>query len=178
MKKLILISLLLCSVSVASAQFYGIKVNTLGLATGTINAGAEISVAKQWSVDISGYFNPIKTGNFRSQFWYVQPGVRYWLYEHFVGHFFAAHIAYGGYNIGNDRWHYKGWLTGLGFSYGYTWILSKQWNFTLEGGLGLYYMRDKKRFYDLDDWTPERIVHYKRLGLAPSKMEVSFTYLF
>lgn len=177
-KIIILAALLICAVTGVRAQFYGVKANTLGLATGTVNAGVEFSLGKQYSLDVSAYFNPIKTDKFSSQFWYVQPGVRYWRYEHFVGPFYAAHIAYGRYTVGNDRWHYKGWFAGLGVSYGYTWILSKQWNFTLEGGLGLYYMRDTKRFCEYDDWQPIRIVHYKRVVLAPSKLEVSFSYLF
>ena len=169
---------LLLEATGAKAQFYAVKGNTLGWATGTVNAGVEIALGKQWSIDLSGYWNPVKTDKFSSRFWYVQPSVRYWRYEHFVGPFYAAHIAYGRYNIGNDRWYYKGWLTGIGLSYGYTWILSRQWNFTLEGGLGIYYMRDRKRQYDYDDWSPVCITHYKRWALAPSKLEISFSYLF
>lgn len=160
------------------AQFYGIKTNTLGLATGTINAGLEIAVAKQWSVDVSGYWNPVKTNRFSSRLLLVQPAVRFWRYEHFVGHFYSAHLAYGQYNVGNDRWHYKGWLTGLGFSYGYTWILSTRWNICAEAGLGFYYLNDSKRNYETDDWEPVCIKHYNRIAIAPSKLELSISYLF
>lgn len=178
-KTIVILSLiLLCSVTGAKAQFYGIKTNTVLLATGTINAGFEMSVSKQWSIDVPVYWNLINTNKFSSRFWYVQPGVRYWRYEHFVGPFYAAHAAYGRYNVGNDRWHYKGWFSGLGFSYGYTWILSKRWNLTAEGGLGFYFMRDRKRYYEIDDWEPECIRNYRRFVVAPSKLEVSFTYLF
>jgi hypothetical protein len=148
------------------------------MATGTVNAGFEMSVEKQWSIDVSAYWNPLRTDKFSSRLWYVQPGVRYWLYEHFVGHFFAAHTTYGRYNFGNEGWYYKGWLTGIGFSYGYTWILTKRWNLTAEGGIGLYYMRDRKHLYEIEDWEPECIINYRRLVVAPSKIEVSFTYLF
>jgi len=177
-KSIIALALILCAATGAKAQFYGVKVNTLGLATGTVNAGVEFSVGKQYSLDVSGYWNPINTDKFSSRFWYVQPALRYWIYEHFVGHFLSVHPAYGQYDIGNDRWHYKGWLTGLGVSYGYTWILSKRWNLTAEAGLGLYYMRDTKRRYEYDDWSPICIRHYRRAALAPSKLELSFTYLF
>ena len=175
---IILAALVACSVTGAKAQFYGIKVNTLGLATGTVNAGAEVSVAKQWSVELSGYWNPIKTDRFSSRFWYVQPAARYWLYEHFVGHFVAAHPVYGRYRVGNDLWYYKGWLTGVGFSYGYTWILTKRWNLTAEGGIGFYYMRDRKRLHHIDPWQPECVTNYRRWIAAPSKLEVAFSYLF
>jgi hypothetical protein len=179
MKRLMIIAaLLLCFGTGAKAQFYGIKANALGLATGTINAGVEVAVEKQWSVELSGYWNPIKTDGFSARAWWVQPAVRYWRYEHFVGHFFAAHPAYGRYNVGNDKWYYKGWFTGLGVSYGYTWLLSKRWNLTAEAGLGLYYMSDTKRNYEYDDWSPICITHYRRVALMPSKLEVSFSYLF
>ena len=177
-KTIILTVLMLAAVTGARAQFYGVKVNTLHLATGTLNAAFEMSLGKQWSLDVPVYWNPIETGSFSSRLWYVQPGVRYWRYEHFVGPFYGAHLTYGRYDIGNDRWHYKGWFAGLGVSYGYTWILSTQWNFTLEAGIGLYYMRDRKRKYEYDDWEPICVTHYKRWVLAPSKLEISFSYLF
>lgn len=104
--------------------------------------------------------------------------VRWWRYEHFAGPFFAVHPAYGRYEVGNDRQRYKGWLTGLGVSYGYTCLLSKRWNLTAEGGLGLYRMRDTRRFPEYDDWAPVCVTHYRRLVLAPSKLELSFSYLF
>lgn len=180
MKKALLITLVLScfGITCARAQFYGVKVNALELAAGTLNAGAEVAVAKQWSLDISGYWNPLKTDRFSSRLWYLQPGVRYWLYEHFVGHFFAAHAAYGRYNIGNDRLYHKGWAAGLGVSYGYTWILSKQWNLTAEGGFGFYYLRRAKHYYEYDDWSPVCIPQYRNIVVAPSKLEIAFTYLF
>lgn len=117
---IILCLLFLGSFTDAKAQFYGVKTNALYLGTGTINAGFETSVGKQWSVDISGYWNPVSTKKMSTRAWYVQPAIRYWQYEHFVGPFWSVHLAYGRYNVGNDRWHYKGWFSGLGFSYGYT----------------------------------------------------------
>lgn len=171
-------ALVLLGCTGAKAQFFAVKANALGLVTGTVNAGVEMSVAKQWSVELSGYWNPIQTDRFSARAWWVQPAVRWWRYEHFVGHFFAAHPAYGRYNVGNSVWHRRGWFTGLGFSYGYTWILTKRWNLTAEGGIGVYYMRDTKRLYKVDDWSPECISHYRRVVLAPSKLEVSFSYLF
>ncbi len=121
----------------------------------TLNAGAELAIAKQWSVDLSGYWNPVKTNNISLKHFYLQPSVRWWLYEHFAGHFAALHVAGGKYNIGNKNRYTKGWFTGLGVSYGYTWILSRQWNLTAEGGFGFYYTRNKRRDYVVDDWQEE-----------------------
>ena len=175
---MIITALIICSATGAKAQFFGIKSNVVMLPTGTVNLGVEVAVDKQWSLDISGYWNPIKTDNFSSKLWYVQPGVRYWLYEHFVGHFAAAHAAYGQYDVANKRHSVEGWFTGLGVSYGYTWIITKQWNFTLEGGLGIYYMRDTKYPKQYDPYANYCMTHYRRLVLAPSKLEAAFTFLF
>lgn len=164
MKRCLIVLLALCALTVAKAQVYGVKTNALGWATGTLNAGVEMSVTKQWSIELSGYWNPI------AKSWWVQPAVRYWLREHFAGHFFSAHPAYGWYNIDNR----KGLFSGLGVSYGYTWPLSGRWSFTAEGGLGVFYMRDTKRLSE----TPECVTRSSRIVLAPSKVEVAFGYLF
>jgi len=148
------------------------------LAGGTLNGGMEIAIAKQWSIDISGYWNPIKTKNFSIRHTYIQPSVRWWLYEHFAGHFIALQVAGGYYDIGKSDYHTKGWFTGLGTSYGYTWLLSKQWNLTAEGGIGFFFIKNKKLSYFVDDWEPEIIRHSQRIVLYPSKVELSLTYLF
>ena len=108
----------------------------------------------------------------------LQPGLRRWLYEAYAGHFWAAHLAVARYNIGNAHWHYKGWLAGIGVSYGYAWLLSKRWNLSVEAGVGLYYMKDRKRDHCVPWTADEYIGHNRRLVLGPSKCEVAFTYLF
>lgn len=179
MKRITLCLLIFISIcGGVKAQFYTAKVNGLGLATGTVNAAVELSISKQWSVELAGYWNPVQTKSFRTTALWIQPAVRYWIFEHFVGHFISTHITVGKYDIGNAKHHFKGWLSGIGCSYGYTWILSKRWNMTAEAGLGLYYLRDKLRSYEIPEWQPIRIVNYQRVVLAPSKLEISFSYLF
>ena len=67
---------------------------------------------------------------------------------------------------------------GAGSSVGYAWRLARRWSFSLEGGLGIYYMDDTR-------WPPRPspvedvlLRHYRRVVLAPAKMEVSFSYVF
>lgn len=69
----------------ASAQNSAVRVNTLGIATGTINAGLDVGVSARWSVEGSVYWNPIKGGGFRSQGAAFSLGARYWRYEPHVG---------------------------------------------------------------------------------------------
>lgn len=162
----------------AKAQFYGVRVNTLGLATGTLNAGVEITTGKLTSVDIAIYHNPISTDKLSAKFTAVQAGVRYWRYETSVGHFAGAYLTYANYDTGNKTHRFKGDLFGIGFTYGYTWLLSDRWNLTAEGGPGVYYMKDTKTDKHIDPLSDERIIHRKRVRLLPSRLELSFSYLF
>ena len=57
-KKLILFSLVLLSCGTsyrAAAQYYGVRVNALALATGTLNAGFETSLGDKYTLDLSAY---------------------------------------------------------------------------------------------------------------------------
>lgn len=57
-------------------------------------------------------------------------------------------------------------------------MLGARWNLTVEGGLGIFYMKDTRRDYYQDPWQDKLIYHYRRIVLAPSRAEVSFSYLF
>ncbi len=67
---------------------------------------------------------------------------------------------------------------GLGVSYGYAWMLSKRWNIALEAGIGLFHTEDTRRDPTVSDWEDEYIYRYRRWTLAPTKLEVSFSYIF
>ena len=49
---------------------------------------------------------------------------------------------------------------------------------TVEAGLGIYRTRDTRRDPTVGDWDDEYIYHYRRWTLAPSRLELSFSYLF
>ena len=72
----------------------------------------------------------------------------------------------------------KGHAYGLGVSYGYAWMLSKRWNIALEAGVGLFHTEDIRRDPTISDREDEYIYRYRRWTLAPSKMELSFSYIF
>ena len=58
------------------------------------------------------------------------------------------------------------------------WMLSKRWNVAVEAGVGLYRTKDTRRDPTVGDWDDEYIYHYRRWTLAPTKLEVSFSYIF
>lgn len=162
----------------AAAQIFAVRADALAALTGTLHLGAEVSVADRWSVEASGYWNPINTSDLSMNFHAVQLGSRYWFYESFVGHFVGGQLSYVGYDLGSRTKRYDGRAYGIGFSYGHAWILSKRWFVTLEAGLGVYYTKDVRRDPTVGDWDDEYIYHYRRWTLAPSRLELSFSYLF
>ncbi|MFR9554282.1 MAG: DUF3575 domain-containing protein [Rikenellaceae bacterium] len=161
--------LLALTSSIASAQYTAVRVNTLALATGTLNAGVDVAVSDKWSVDVSAMWSPV-LNNATS----LTAGVRRWRFEPSVGWFWGMHTSTAYYDI-KDK---IGWVVGAGSSVGYSWILSKRWNFALEGGLGVFYIYDKWLVPDTSPLEDIIIRHRKRVMLLPSKFEVSFSYLF
>ena len=172
------VALLTVAAQKASAQFYAVRFNTLALATGTISGGMDVAVSKKTSLDLSLYWNPLRFSSFRTTFLIGQAGVRFWRFEPNVGPFLGIHAAGGRYDIGNRRLHYKGFVVGLGVSYGYSWLLSKRWSLTAEIGAGLFYTNDTRRDY-FTPWSDDELIrHNRRLTVLPSKAEIGFSYLF
>ena len=149
----------------AAAQIFAVRANALAALTATLDLGAEVSIADKWTVEASGYWNPLRTENLSTCFHAVQLGGRYWLYESFV-------------DLGSRTRRYDGLAFGIGLSYGYSWMLSTRWNVAVEAGIGLFRTRDTRRDPTVGDWDDEYIYHYRRWTLFPSRLGVSFSYLF
>ncbi len=108
----------------------------------------------------------------------MQVGGRYWLYEAFVGHFFGGQLSYVDYDLGSRTQRYDGRAYGIGLSYGYAWMLSKRWNVSVEAGFGLFHTNDTRRDLTVGDWDDKYVYRNRRWTLTPSRLEVSFSYLF
>lgn len=132
MRKLFILLLCVLAAHTASAQIFTVRADALASLTGTVDLGAEVSVADKWTVEVAGRWNPIRTTSLSTNFYAVQFGSRYWLYESFVGHFIGQHIMYADYDIGSRHKHYDGRAFGVGVSYGYSWMLSLRWNVSVE----------------------------------------------
>lgn len=132
-----------------------LKTNLLYDATTTLNAGLEVALAKRWSLDISGNYNPWTfSDNMKWKHWLVQPELRYWFCEKLGGNFLGLHLLGGQFNVGNiqtdlkflgtdfsplGRYRFQGWTAGAGLAYGYAWMLGKHWNLEAEVGVGYTY---------------------------------------
>lgn len=181
--------------STAFAQEVGIKTNLLYDATTTINLGMEFKIASQWTMDISGNYNPWTFSDDRKmKLWLVQPEARWWICERFNGHFVGVHALGGQYNIGgmlpwgfkNGKMmgfiknenimenRYEGWTVGVGASYGYHWILGRRWG--LEATIGLGYA-----YFNYDKYKCEHCGEKLKSGhqnyFGPTKIGVSLIYM-
>ena len=148
MKKLILgVFLAVCwCTGTANAQDIAAKTNLLYWSTTTPNLSLEFGLGQRTTLDLTGAYNPWTLDKDKKiKHWLVMPEFRYWLCERYNGHFFGLHSGYAFYNISGVRipfqskstkdHRYQGWATGVGLSYGYSWILGKRWN--LEATIGL-----------------------------------------
>ena len=152
MKKIALLVIsLVAAVTVSNAQVCALKSNTLALGIGSLNLGAEFSVAPQWTVDVSGMvtlFSPWKNvgnGLYLNGWSGVVEG-RYYLCKAFNGHHFGAFGQVARYGRGGGRplfvesvWNNVK-VAALGVSYGYYFKLNTHWgidtNVGIGGGLG------------------------------------------
>lgn len=152
---LLIVGLFLC-ISI-KGQNIAVKTNLLYDATATINAGVEFGLTEKLTFDISGNYNDWNmSGGKQWKHWLVQPEVRYWFCNKFIGHFIGFHLHGGEFNIGNlendikflgtdfsklsDK-RYQGWFAGAGVAYGYSLVLSRHWNLEFELGFGYSYAR-------------------------------------
>lgn len=168
-----------------SAQGIGLKTNLAYWATTTPNAGAEFGLGRRTTLDVSLGYNPWtlnRSENRKAKHVLVMPEFRYWLCESFRGHFFGLHTGYTYYNIsgigvpfhsGTHGNRYQGWATGLGLSYGYSWVLGRRWN--LEATVGLGYVYTDYEYYDCitcGDYYGRRSRHL----FTPTKLGITLIY--
>ena len=125
----------------------GIKSNIPYWATATFNLGAEVYLARHWTLELEAGLNPFSGKNDDGSYGRslkhlrLHPELRYWFCETFNGHFLGVHTPYLLYNVADIKWlgtegeRHQGWGAGAGISYGYSWLLSRHWNLeATEGG--------------------------------------------
>lgn len=68
----------------------------------------------------------------------------------------------------------RGWATGIGISYGYTWILGKRWNLEANIGAGYIYTKyDKYECKTCGRFKGNQKKHY----FGPTKAGISLIYI-
>ncbi len=124
------------------------------------------------------FWNPVRTEDLATSFRAAQLGARYWFCETQIGPLCGCAASHVNYLLGRRTRRYDGRAWGAGLSCGYSWMLSKRWSVAVEGGLGLFHTKDTRRDPTVSDWDDEYIYHSRRWTLAPSRLELSFAYLF
>ncbi|MFR9651197.1 MAG: DUF3575 domain-containing protein [Rikenellaceae bacterium] len=164
-RALFIMMVVLCCNNSAKAQNLAIKSNLLCDISGTLNLGAEYSLAPKTSLSIEASYNPWEySDNAKRKYILIQPEYRRWMRGVYDGYFIGAQLNYGAFNVGgklpwwiasfdtleNNR--YQGDLFGFGFTSGYQWILSPRLNLEASASVGYAYIIYEK--YEREAGTP------------------------
>lgn len=122
-------------------RFWAIKTNGLFLGALLANAGFEVELWRQWSLDVPVWYSPYDyTPTRKIRLLASQPELRYWLKKAGRGNFFGIHTHIVGFNVAiNDNGRYQDpnhALWGMGLSYGYATHLDKAGRWSLEFNIG------------------------------------------
>lgn len=195
---LLLLTGIFCSATRAHAQKWAVKTNLLYWATGTLNAGGELTVGKHSTFNLTCNFNPWTYGtDAKIQHWFFRPEYRYWVTEAHTRLFFGLHVMGGGFEIGGFRVpligdrieqlknlqdaYRKGTFVAAGVGLGYAFYLSPHLNLEVSGGVGLARIKHhaepntKSPNWTGTPWRGADRVHYLPV---PTELSVSLVYLF
>lgn len=164
-----------------NAQQTALKTNILFWGTTTPNAGVEVGIGRQVTIDVWGAYNAWKFNNdMKLNLYLFQPEVRYWLCRKFEGHFAGIHGHYGHFNIGQipfisglKDYVLRGDLYGGGVSYGYHWAIGERWG--LEATIGAGYASMKYTKYRCAD-CGEAVGSFTRSYWGPTRVGFSVIY--
>ena len=173
-----------------NAQQVALKTNLLYDATATPNIGLEMGVNKKHSFQVFYGLHPWKFGHGDDQkylkHWVVNPEWRHWFCHRFNGSFIGIHAFGGEYNAANIKmplgwWkelrdhRFEGWFAGGGVSYGYQWILGKNWNIEAAVGVGAAYIE-----YDQYKcgYCGTKVDDGHKIYIGPTKAALSLLYMF
>lgn len=156
------------------SQRVSLNANVLEWAVATPNLGAEFTLREHWSVNVSLSASPWKMSeDFYVKQFRFQPELRYWFSQSQAGLYTGLTAYYASFDLGVKEKAYYGDAMTAGLTCGYSWILSKRWNFEISGGIALAYAR----YSGYVPGTPHGEPHRERLFPAPAKLAVSFVYV-
>ena len=162
----------------AAAQIFAVRANALAACTATLNFGVEVALTDRWSLEERCSGTPCARRILPPRFVRRSSAPATGSTKTQIGPFVGAQLSHVNYLLGRRTRRYDGRAWGAGLSCGYSWMLSKRWSVAVEGGLGLFHTKDTRRDPTVSDWDDEYIYHSRRWTLAPSRLELSFAYLF
>lgn len=151
----------------------GIHTNILYWGAMTPNIGMELPLARQWSVDVTGFYAPWTfKHNKKYRMWGVQPELRWWCCQTMTRHYIGMHFQYARFNIGEEKYRRDGHLMGGGISYGYIWVINLRWNIDFSIGAGYARIEYDKYFQNCNMFEGKHNRNY----WGPTKLGVTFVY--
>lgn len=179
---------LLCITSWSVAQILGVKSNLLAPFFGSLNLGMEYSLGKHYTLDLYGSCRPwsrMETSVNRG--WLIQQEFRYWPCQVFNGHFWGVYMLGTQFNMGGKTFpigilptvkehRYAGWALSSGFSYGYQFMLSRNWNVETSLNVGYAYINYRK--YKCPVVCASLDKEAKKHFIGPTKLAISLIYIF
>ena len=174
----------------ADAQHFGIKTNTLYLATTTPNIGFEAALSKKVTLSFTSAYNPFsfpsrvndegRTIHPHLRHWLIMPEIKYWFCKSFQRANLGLHAIYGKYNFGGipisnslKDYRYQGDAVGGGISYGYQWAVGERWGLEASLGVGYLHMNYKKyECAECGDFVDKLTRNY----VGPTKAALSLIY--
>lgn len=172
-KFLLLTIALLAICTPARGQKWSISTNLIDYANLiTLNAEVGYSLSRHWSLILNGKYNPFtfnaKEGpdkQFQNKSLILACGAKFWPFFVYSGFFYGFKLQWGEFNRGGitSPDTYQGDALGVGFNFGYSLMLSR--NFNVEFGIGLW-----------GGWS--KYIHYAcpRCGKEKGRDEQWFVY--
>ena len=177
----------------ANKNKIAIKTNLLyGAVAAAPNIAAEVALNSKTTIDVrfginSWGLNGTEVNNKKLAHWAVQGEYRYYLKSSFKGHFFGANLFGGLYNIGGynipnlflggnlfeERYRYKGWMTGVGINYGYQLHFARSWGVEFSAGIGVAHFN-----YDKYDCVRcgKKLSTENKTYFGPTRAAISLIY--
>ena len=168
----------------AQAQRFQLSTNAGTWARlGTLNAQFEYGCARNWTVGISGRYNPFTYNRGeRDQMQMRQRsaalGARWWPWHIFSGWWLGTDLRWQEYNVGGlaERPRTEeGWRVGAGLNAGYSYMISPHFN--VEFGLGFWAGGKKYAVYACPE-CGRTLESGSKAFLLPDDLIIAFTYVF
>lgn len=168
------------------AQTIAVKSDLLTGALSSPNLSAEVKLSERFTLEAGLHYNPFSIGKDKYlKHWFVQPELRYWMYQPYKRSFLGINLMYGVYNIskiklpfgifkGMRSSRYEGDFVGIGISYGYHFILSSHWRVETSIGMGFLHT-GYERYYCSS--CGEKTGAGNRNFIAPTKAAISLVYI-
>lgn len=162
------------SVTDARAQLVSIKTNLADWMMVSPGLGAEFTLSKHLSIDLSATGTPFKIkDDMYFRHFRLQPELKYWLTSPLAKHYIGATAFYSIYDVGHKKRGYFGDSYALGLTYGYNWILSRRWNLEIGAGLGVI----RYRMARYTPGTAHSEPNEEGWKIAPVKVGINLIYV-